>query len=202
MKTISALIILFIALTSFFSTKEEIIYDSRMTFAESIAGTKAPQDVIDSLCIVDVRYYSIDGKLHQGQFVINKAVRKDVIEIFELIEKTKFPVNKAVPIVAYDWSDDASMDGNNSSAFCYRTIAGTNRLSKHALGKAIDINPLFNPLVYKDGRTAPTKGNYDKTRPGTFFAEQAVVKEFKKRGWRWGGEFEQYKDNHHFDKEN
>jgi peptidoglycan LD-endopeptidase CwlK len=188
-------------LSAFSENKQETVIDSRMTFAEAIAGTKAPQDVIDSLCLVDVGYYSTDGKLHSGQIVVNKAVREDIEAIFKLILDTKFPVAKVVPITAYNWSDDASMEDNNSSAFCYRNIAGTKRLSKHSFGKAVDINPFFNPVVYKDGSTAPAKAHYDKNRSGAFSANHPVVLEFKKRGWRWGGEFEQYKDNHHFDKE-
>jgi len=31
-------------------------------------------------------------------------------------------------------------------------------------------------------------------------AGHQVVKEFLKRGWRWGGNFEQPKDYHHFEK--
>lgn len=31
------------------------------------------------------------------------------------------------------------MAADNSSAFNYRTIAGTDRLSRHALGRAVDI---------------------------------------------------------------
>lgn len=38
-----------------------------------------------------------------------------------------------------------SMEDNNSSAFNYRPIEGTDRPSKHALGTAIDINTLYNP---------------------------------------------------------
>lgn len=39
------------------------------------------------------------------------------------------------------------MSDNNTSAFNYRTIAGTDRLSKHGQGLAVDINPRYNPCV-------------------------------------------------------
>lgn len=192
------LVILALALSSF--NVDKAIVDSNLTFEEAIKGTKAPADVIASLTLVDVHYFSVDGKLHKGQLVVNKSVAEDVKKIFELIKSTKFPVNKVIPIVKYDWSDDASMEDNNTSAFNYRFISGTTRLSNHALGKAVDINPFFNPVVYPDGHTVPAKAHYNAKKNGTFSAEHAIVKEFKKLGWRWGGDFTSYKDNHHFDK--
>lgn len=36
---------------------------------------------------------------------------------------------------------------NNTSCFNYRIVDGTDHLSKHALGCAIDINPFYNPYV-------------------------------------------------------
>jgi hypothetical protein len=176
-----------------------VIIDSDISFEQAIAGTKAPKEIIEQLCIINVDYYSLDNKLHRGQLVINKKVKTDIIDIFRIMRELKFPVNKVIPIVKYDWNDDASMLDNNTSSFCYRTIAGTNRPSKHAQGFAIDINPFFNPVEHKDGTMNPRGAKHNPKVAGTFTAEHPIVKEFKSRGWRWGGEFSSYKDNHHFD---
>lgn len=192
--------LIFVTITSFQTGSPQPIIDSNMSFGQAIHGTTAPKEVVDSLCLIDVRYYSLDGKLHQGQLVVHVSVREDVIEIFKLIEKTKFTVKKVIPIVAYQWSDNASMEDNNTSAFNYRNIAGTDRLSNHAFGMAVDINPEFNPVVYPNGETTPEGAFYKPARNGTFHENQEILKEFKKRGWRWGGNFNTYKDYHHFDK--
>jgi len=181
-------------------SENNVIIDSHLTFSEAISGTKAPRDVIDSLCLVDVKYYSVDGKIHQGQLIVNNALKTDVVHIFDIILKEKFVVNKVIPIVQYNWTDDASMEDNNTSAFCYRNIAGKNKLSNHSFGRAIDINPYFNPVEYKDGTTSPKKAKHKIGKPGTFDEKNLIVIEFKKLGWRWGGNFTEYKDNHHFDK--
>ena len=160
-----------------------------------------PKDALENLCLIEVQYYGFDGKLHQGQLIMNKAVKKDIEEIFALILKEKFPIEKVIPVNQFAWDDDSSMSANNSSSFNYRNIAGTNRLSKHALGMAIDINPFLNPVVYKDGSITPKGAKYEIKRKGTFSLDHPIVKAFKERGWRWGGEFNSYKDNHHFDKE-
>ena len=193
-------IIICVGAFAFVNAEETVIIDSDMTFAESIKGTKAPQKVIDQLCLLDVYYYSFDDKLHKGQLVVNKKVKKDVAEIFELIKSKKFKVKKAIPIVEYKWSDDASMADNNSSAFCYRFIAGTKRMSNHSFGMAVDINPFNNPVVYKSGRVSPKGAKYNSKSEGTFSKTHPIVKAFLDRGWRWGGDFRKYKDNHHFDK--
>lgn len=179
----------------------EIIVDSDMTFNEAIRGSKAPKEILDSLVLIDVLYYSFDKKLHKGQLVIHRDLKDEVLQVFEMIKILKFPIGKVVPVVKYNWSDDKSMIDNNTSCFNYRTIAGTNRLSLHARGRAIDINPLLNPVVYPDGRIEPKGAKYDPKVLGTLYSTHPVVLEFKRLGWRWGGDFNSYKDYHHFDKE-
>ncbi len=189
----------FLLLAAYSVQGDACIVDSDMTFEEATAGTKAPAEVINNLVLLNLKYYSADGKIHQGQLLVSKDVRKDIEEIFALILEQKFVIEKMIPIVEYAWSDNKSMEDNNTSAFNYRYIAGTKRLSNHSFGRAVDINPRWNPVIHKNGRLSPTNGNYDTSRPGTFYASHPIVKEFKKRGWRWGGDFKKYKDNHHFD---
>jgi len=182
----------------------EIIIDSQMTFKEAIAGTKAPQDVINQLVLIDVEYYSTDEKLHRGQLVINRSIEKDVIAIFDSIKAWHFPVAQAIPIVAFDWDDARSMAANNTSSFCYRNVSGSKNLSRHATGKAIDINPFFNPIIwkppYENRPVKPENAKYDKSIPGTLYPEHPLAKEFLKRKFVWGHNFSKYYDTHHFQK--
>lgn len=177
-----------------------IIVDSRMSFAEAIHGTKAPGHVIRELCLVDVLYYSFDGKLHQGQLIVHQSVRQEVEEIFALMRSERFPVARAVPIVRYGWSDNASMAANNTSAFNYRRVSGTRRLSRHATGHAVDINPVQNPVIYQSGRISPKDAVYQPGAAGTLSEDSSVVRAFIDRGWRWGGQFSTMMDRHHFQK--
>lgn len=177
------------------------IVDSKMSFEEATKGTKAPKELLDSIVLLNVEYYSTDKKLHQGQILVHKTVEEDVKYFFQMAMEEKFPIKQVVPIVKYKWDDDASMSANNSSAFNYRFIAGTTRLSNHSFGKAIDINPYFNPVIYKDPpKTSPKGAKYIPGNPGVFTADSRIVKEMKKRGWRWGGDWTSLKDYHHFDK--
>lgn len=182
----------------------EIIIDSQMTFEEAIAGTRAPQDIIDQLVLIDVEYYSTDDKLHRGQLLLNRLIEKNAIAIFDSIKTWRFPIAQAIPIVAFDWDDNLSMEANNTSSFCYRKVAGTDNLSRHATGTAIDINPFFNPMIwkppYENRPVKPGNAQYNKEIPGTLYPEHPVVQEFLKRKFTWGYNFSRHYDIHHFQK--
>lgn len=177
---------------------DTIIIDSKLSFEEAIEGSNAPQAVIDELELIDVTYISTDEKLHQGQILTNKKLVPDLRELFQFMLEQDFVIERAIPIIAYDWSDSLSMADNNSYSFCYRNIT----YSYHAKGLAIDINPRFNPLRWKnkDLPNEPIGAVLDTTVNGTLYPDHPVVKEFRKRGFRWGHTFSKYWDDHHFEK--
>lgn len=178
---------------------KDIIIDSDFSLPEAITGITIPDSIKKNLILLDVEYYSFDNKLHRGQLVINKIIKKDVEEIFLLIKKNKFPVGKVIPVVKYNWSDDSSMIDNNTSCFNYRNIEGSNKYSNHALGLAVDINPLQNPMI-KNKKIYPPDAKYDIKVKGTLTRNSILVKEFTKRGWSWGGNWKTLKDYQHFEK--
>jgi len=179
--------------------KDTVIIDSDITLSQALANNSIPDALKNKLDIVGVYYYAFDNKLHKGQIVIRKELSKDIKEIFMEIKDSHFPINKVVPIIKYNWSDIASMEDNNSSAFNYRNVKSTKLISSHAKGIAIDINPLLNPQI-KHGRVTPPAIVYDPSKPGTLTAHSIVVRAFIKRGWQWGGLWQTTKDYQHFEK--
>ena len=182
------------------TVNEEIIVDCNYSFAEAIEGTKAPRSVIEQLQLMDVEYYSMDGKIHRGQILTNKKLVADIKTAFEFILKEKFPVAQVIPAVKYNWNDELSMQANNTYSFCYRNVS----YSKHAHGMAIDINPLLNPLRWKKEysyrKDQPANATYNPEIPGTFSPNHPVVLKFKELGFRWGRNFKRNYDDHHFEK--
>lgn len=177
-----------------------VIVESAMDFAQAMAGTAALREIVASLCLIDVCHFGFDGRPYTGQLIVHQELAAEIGEIFTLMEKWRFPIASVAPIVRYGWSDEASMAADNSSAFNYRTVAGSDRLSRHASGRAIDINPRENPAVYPDGRIAPAGAVYRPGSPGTFTDCHPAVCAFLERGWRWGGHFDHMRDYHHFEK--
>lgn len=177
-----------------------VIVDSNMTHAEALTGSTAPQNIIDQQELISVQYYGSDGHIHQGQLVVHQDIVPHVQRIFDVILKERFPIGRVVPIAAYDWDDDRSMAANNSSGFNYRYISRTRELSKHATGLAIDINPVWNPVVYKSNKQiVPQGAKYDVSQPGTIYPGHPVYEAFIKEGFIWGGDFKKYADHHHFE---
>jgi peptidoglycan LD-endopeptidase CwlK len=179
--------------------EQGFVIDSNLDFEEAIAGLSIPLNILENLRLVDVYYYGFDDKLHKGQLVVHKDVVLDVIEIFEIIRESRFPIDKVVPISKYGWSDEKSMQDNNTSAFNYRFISGSRVISNHAAGLAIDINPSLNPYI-KNGNSLPSNCVYDTTKAGAISSGSQLVKEFKQRGWQWGGDWKSLKDYQHFEK--
>jgi len=180
--------------------RDSEIIDCNYTFDQAITGTKAPKEIIDNLDLISVKYISTDGKIHKGQILTNKEISSDIKAIFDTLLSRKFVVERAIPIVKYDWNDDASMQNNNSYSFCYRNVS----FSKHATGMAIDINPYFNPVCWKKGYknriNKPIGAQRDTTVNGTFYSSHPVLKEFRKFGFFWGHNFKSKFDDHHFEK--
>lgn len=168
-----------------------------MTLDEALTGKEIPEEIKRAQTLLDIPYLSFEGDIRTGQLVIHAELAKEVELIFKELLKCKFPIEKMIPVVAFNWDDDASMAANNTSGFNYRTILGTMRFSHHATGRAIDINPFLNP--YERGPfIAPPGAIYDTKIPGTTTEEIAEL--FKNRGWEWGGNWTTRKDWQHFEK--
>lgn len=180
--------------------KEKIIIDCHYTFDESIAGSNAPKEILNQLQLITVKYYSTDGKIHQGQILTNKKIVHELLELLKFMFQQHFPIAQAIPIVKYEWNDDLSMKANNTSSFCYRNAS----YSKHATGMAIDINPYFNPVRWKSGYEhridKPIGAIYNPKVSGTFYDSHPVILKFKAFGFRWGHSFKRNYDDHHFEK--
>jgi peptidoglycan L-alanyl-D-glutamate endopeptidase CwlK len=175
------------------------IVDSNMTLEQALAGKDIPRDIRKNLVLIDVDYWSFDGHEHSGQLVIHEDLAEEVKAIFADIKDARFPIERMAPVSKYAWSDEASMANNNSSSFNYRSVQGWRRLSEHAYGRAIDINPRLNPYV-KDGVSLPPGAVYSPEVPGSITANGPVVEAFRKRNWKWGGGWRKLKDWQHFER--
>jgi len=173
---------------------------SNLSFSEAIAGSGAPQEVLDQLELISIKYWGIDSLCYIGQILVYDDYKKEVIEIFDTLFICEFPIEKMIPVSKYNWSDDSSMVDNNTSSFNYRSVLGTELLSKHSFGRAIDINPRLNPFVQRNGRVTPDGAIYNPEIPGTLSDTSLAVQLFKSQGWRWGGDWLHSKDYQHFEK--
>lgn len=162
----------------------------------------------------DLRYLkvlhrNIQGEILLGEMICNKAIANDLLQIFRQLFDNAYPIERMELIDNYDADDTKSMVANNSSAFNFRFISGTTKLSNHSKGMAIDINPLYNPYVKQraDGSlyVEPEEGRVyaDRSKTYNYKIEKGDLcyRLFIEHGFTWGGEWISLKDYQHFEKE-
>lgn len=155
----------------------------------------------EALRMITVTHWGFDGAVHEGRIVVAAGRATGVDGVFRQLYANRFPIERIVPIDAYGGDDQASMRANNTSGYNCRTVAGSDRLSNHAFGEAIDVNPLVNPYV-RGSSVDPPEGRpwADRSRrdPGMIHADDPTVRAFAAAGWKWGGYWTSGKDYQHF----
>jgi len=183
---------------------------SNAVFAR-MQGKSYPKDCTikrSDLRYLQVLHYDADGKTHKGELVCNQKIAADLLDIFQELYEAHYPIERMTLVDNYEADDERSMTANNTSCFCYRVVAGSKHLSKHAQGLAIDINPLQNPCVKKrkDGSTwiQPKAGKKYSNRklkyPYKLEKGDLCYQLFIKHGFSWGGNWRNTKDYQHFEK--
>ena len=162
------------------------------------------------LSLIRFSYLGFDGTVHSGgEIMVMDAAAEYVLRILTKLREIRFPIAKARLINNYNGNDDASIADDNTSAFNSRNVAGTNSLSLHAYGLAIDLNPLENPYVqYSGGKVtfSPPAGarytNRFKREPEKQLRlglAEAVIDVFADEGFViWGGVWKSSTDYQHF----
>lgn len=155
---------------------------------------------------VHVMYVDFAGRSSEGELVVNKLIADDILDIFKQLYKAQYPIERIALIDEYDGDDEQSMSDNNTSAFNFRTIAGTDIVSEHGMGLAVDVNPFYNPQVKETENgveVSPEDAISYADRSGDFLYkidhEDLCYKLFTEHGFEWGGDWETGKDYQHFE---
>ncbi len=154
---------------------------------------------IQRLKLLNVSHYNFEYEVTAGQIIVLDSMVNSVISIFKELFNLKFPIHSIRLIDEFDGDDELSMDANNSSCFNFRKIEGSELLSIHSYGLAIDVNPLQNPFI-QEGKIFPSSGkeflDRSNKRPGMV---EPIVEIFYDFGFTvWGGNWQEPVDYHHF----
>lgn len=109
------------------------------------------------------------------KLTVNSKLKNNYINVFKELYSIAFPIKSA-------------------GCYNYRDTHG-GRLSEHAMGTAVDINPDENLCIYSDGSTV---GKYYRPYEDPYSVTPEVVKIFKKYGFEWGGKWTGTIDYMHF----
>ncbi|WP_223837521.1 M15 family metallopeptidase [Streptomyces venezuelae] len=146
----------------------------------------------ERLRLIRMNHWGFDGQIHRGELIVHRNAVRPLIHAFGKAFEARFPIRRMRVMAEYGGDDGRAMAEDNTSGFnCRRVTGDARQLSQHAWGDAVDINPVENPYVDRQGVVHPAEGRAYLTRtpdrPGTIVAGDAVTTAFREIGWHWGG---------------
>lgn len=189
------------------------IDDNIFAYINGRSYTENEQIHREDLRYLKVLHYNFDHRMQVGEIIVNVSIAEDVRNIFYELFEQEYEI-ESMRLIDKFWtgnsvdSDTNSIENNNTSAFNYRVVPGTKKLSNHAAGYAIDINPLQNPYVKynQDGELAHYYKDMEQYmdresgKPHMITHEDICYQIFTKYGFAWGGDWKSLKDYQHFEK--
>ncbi|MBN8871063.1 MAG: M15 family metallopeptidase [Solirubrobacterales bacterium] len=157
---------------------------------------------LSDLRLLKLRHWGFGGGVRSGYLVVHETAAPRMLKVFRRLFRFGFRIRRMRLVDAYGADDHRSMNADNTSAFNCREVAGRPGVwSRHAFGRAIDINPVENPYV-SGGHVSPAGGRpfarRSPRRMGMIGAGGRVVRTFASIGWEWGGNWSGEKDYQHF----
>lgn len=192
---------------------EEIMEDGEIY--DRIAGKSYQENddiSLDDLRYLNILYYDFDHEVQHGELIVNESVAEDCLDIFRRLYEAEYEIESVRLIDEYwagngDATDTASVEANNTSAFCYRMTTNGKSLSNHALGCAIDINPRQNPYFdFVDGQAIwyhegdESYLNRSDGKEHMITEDDLCYQLFTEYGFTWGGNWNNPKDYQHFER--
>lgn len=198
-------------LAGYFTASE--INDNIFAYIDGKSYTENENIHREDLRYLKVLHYNYNHQIQVGELIVNAKIAEDCKNVFYELFQQEYEIESMYLIDKF-WTGDSvdsdtySIENNNTSAFNYRVVPGTSKLSNHAAGYAIDINPLQNPYVKynKNGEFAKYYKDMeqyaDRTsgKPHMITHEDICYQIFTKYGFSWGGDWNSSKDYQHFEK--
>jgi len=186
-----------------------------LAFTAMVSGPLTPGDVPFSwrpgcpvapgqLRAIHVSYVGFDGRAYTGEIIVNASVVKQVIKVFSILYRARFPIRRMEPVDVFRGSDARSMAADDTSGFnCrYAVAPGPPQWSMHAYGLAIDVDTVQNPYLEPGSGVQPAAGaayaDRSAIRPGMAYTGGVLVSAFSSVGWGWGGNWAGSPDYQHF----
>lgn len=154
---------------------------------------------LEDLRYLTLTFWGFDDRPHTGELIVHAAAADAILGVFRRMYELRFPIEEMRVVSRADLESTSPGDGNNSSAFVCRSIAGTSSWSEHARGLAVDVNPFHNPYVRGDVVIPALAVSYtDRARPRPGMVTPEVIGLFADIGWGWGGHWTSLTDPMHF----
>jgi hypothetical protein len=158
------------------------------------------------VALADLRYVTasfrgFDQRPHTGEMIVSADYAEEIVGVLEALWGLRYPIEEMRVTSAEELDLPPTGDGNNTESFVCRPATGGTTWSRHAYGRAIDVNPFHNPYHRGDVVLPELSSAYlDRERglPGMIMPGDPIVEAFAAIGWEWGGEWTTLKDYQHF----
>ena len=145
-----------------------------------------------------VTYIDFYGVSHPGSIIVHESITTRTQRAFQALYRMRFRIQGMSPMTI-NAPYQTNMATVTASYNC-RVVGGSRTWSEHAYGKAIDVNPVQNPMI-RGPYVSPQGGtdfvNRSRYRRGMMHARGAV-RAFTDNGFYWGGRWNSLKDDMHF----
>lgn len=164
---------------------------------------------IDDLRYLQMTYIDFDGVEQMGELIVHQTVANEMVAIFGELYSIGYPIRQMRLVSDFNGNDWQSIEADNTSAFNCRQATGSKKWSRHAYGKAVDINPLENPYISRKGYISHKASlpyrkrvhrNSSAADRAILLREDLATQIFKRYGYFWGGDWRTIKDYQHFEK--
>jgi len=165
---------------------------------------------LKELRYLKIKHWNFNGTTSIGELIVHVDISQNISTVFKELYNMHYPIKQMRLVSDFKGSDWKSIEADNTSALNCRNVTGNkNRWSKHAYGKAIDINPIENPYISRRGYISHKASLKYKKRfykssnrvenRALLFKNSKATKIFEKYGWKWGGDWKNVKDYQHFE---
>ena len=175
-------------------TRVETVTPASVNWDPSRRCPVAPAD----LRRIWVSYIDFQGRYRDGAIVMHKSLVTRTQRAFLTLFRWRYRIMAMSP-VSVNMPGQTDMSIVTSGYQC-RRVAGSTKWSEHAYGRAIDLNPLQNPMVRGTSIDPPAGRAWvrrDRYLIGMVHARGAV-RAFTANGFYWGGRWTTLKDWMHF----
>jgi hypothetical protein len=149
-----------------------------------------------------VSYIDFQGGYHDGSIIVHRSLVAATQRSFGTLFRWRFRIQGMEPMaVNMPGQTDVSV---LTTGYACRTVTGSGSWSEHSYGRAIDLNPLQNPMLMGKvfdppaGKDWVDRGRY---RIGMVHGAGAA-RAFTANGFAWGGRWRTLKDWMHFSTSN
>jgi len=165
-----------------------------------------PVDMVD-LRYLRLTYINFQKEERVGELIVHQDIADDVVNIMRELYKISYPIYQMRLVSYFNGNDWQSIEADNTPAFNCRSATGSKKWSKHAYGRAIDINPIENPYISRKGYISHKASLKYRKRVhkrdtledrAVLLKNDKATKIFKRYGWKWGGDWSGVKDYQHF----